>query len=74
VYAENIEDVYTFPEIGMYSMVVFRAEACRKEVMSARRLGRFSVVREQVHACEERHGKQQSKELYACVRTIVDGM
>lgn len=74
VYTENIEDVYSYPELGMYSMVVFRAEVCRKEVMSAKRLGRLSSVRDRIQACEDIHGKQQSKDLYACVRAIVDGM
>jgi hypothetical protein len=74
VYRENIEDVYAFPTFGLYSMVVFRAEVCRREVMSARRLGRFDSVREKVAACESRHGKEQSKELYSCVLDIVDGM
>ena len=74
VYRENIEDVYAFPNFGLYSMVVFRAEVCRKEVMSARRFARFETVQEKVAACESRHGKAQSKELYACVLEIVDGM
>jgi hypothetical protein len=74
VYSENIEDVYAFPDIGMYSMVVFRAEVCRKEVMEARRLARFATVKDKVRVCEEQHGKQQGKDLYACVRTVVEGM
>lgn len=73
-YRENIEDVYSFPQYGLYSMMVFRAEVCRKEVMSARRLGRFETVHEKIGACESRHGKERSNELYACVRGIVDGM
>jgi hypothetical protein len=74
VYRENIEDVYSFPQYGLYSMMVFRAEVCRKEVMSVRRLPRFDTVHEMIGACETRHGKQRSNELYACVRAIVDGM
>ncbi len=74
VYRENIEDVYAFPNVGLYSMVAFRAEVCRREIMSARRLGRFETVHEKVTACESRHGKERSKELHFCVIDIVDGM
>jgi hypothetical protein len=73
-YRENVEDVYAFPQFGTYAMTVFRAEVCRKEVMSARTLGRFATVHEKVAACESQHGKVKSNELYGCVRKVVLSM
>jgi len=74
VYRENVEDVFMFPHIGTYAMMVFRAEACRREVMSARTLPRFGTVVGKIVACETQHGKEKSNALYACVRTVVNGM
>ena len=73
-YRENVEDVFAFPTIGTYTMMVFRAEVCRREVMAAKTYARFETVREKVAACEVQHGKEKSNALYACVRTVVDGM
>jgi hypothetical protein len=74
MYRENIENVYTYPQYGLYSMLVFRAESCRKEVMAVRRLPKFETVHEQVAACEAKHGKDRSSELLVCVRNIVEAM
>jgi hypothetical protein len=74
VYRENIEDVYAYPDVGVYPLTVFRAEVCRREVQSARTLGRFATVREKVVACQAQHGSGKSNELYACVRKVVLAM
>jgi hypothetical protein len=73
-YRENVEDVFDFPNIGTYSLMVFRAEVCRREVMAAKTYPRFETVRVKVTACEAQHGKEKSNALYACVRTVVDSM
>ena len=74
VYRENIEDVFDFPEIGVYPLMAFRSEVCRIEVQSARRPGRFSAVKEKVAACQSIHGSNQSDAIYRCVRNVVRGM
>ena len=74
VYRENIEDVYAYPNIAVYPLTVFRAEVCRREVQSARTLGRFATVQERVLSCQAQHGPGKSNELYVCIRKVVLSM
>ena len=73
-FRESVEDVFEFPKIGTYTLMVFRAEQCRREVMSARVFTRLTTVQDQINACEAAHGQAKSNELYACVRKVVLAM
>lgn len=73
-YREAVEDVYAFPQIGLYSMMAFRAEVCRREVMSARTFRRLASVHESISACESVHGRANSEALHHCVRKVVSAL
>lgn len=71
IYRENIEDVYSYPELSLYTITVFRSEVCHREIQQARTLPRLAGVRDKLGQCQVQHGVERGAELFQCVSRVV---
>lgn len=68
---ENVEDLYSFKDISMYTYYSFRSEVCMRETLGAVRMPRFATVYARVAKCQEQNGTEKSTPLFKCIQSVV---
>jgi hypothetical protein len=68
---ENVEDVFTFPELSQYTYYSFRSEACMRETLGAVRMPRLATIYPSIAECQSLHGPEKSTSLSRCIQLQV---
>lgn len=71
---ENVEDVYSYPELSQYTYYSFRAEVCFRETLGGVRMPRLSSAYAAVAECQRTQGEEKSSQLFKCIQAVVRSM
>lgn len=66
-----VEDIYAYPQLASFPYFAYRSELCFRRVEKEPIPASFSLVAEEVLACQNKFGKTSSEPLINCVREAI---